>query len=255
MARRVVGLAVVLAIAWGGMAAAMALDLTPRLGLDLQGGTSVVLTAPEGTDPELIDVSIGIMNNRIEDFGGVQEPDITRSGDDTVVVQLPGVEDEQRAIEAVGQTGELSFRPVLESLPADTPLTQPDDINAEAFLRYEPAEGLIEVLHVGPARLEGEHVAEASPVPPGLQGPGAAVNLVLTEEGGDLFAEMTREAATYPPGDPRRFGLPRWRDRQAPGGGRLRGGPQGRRRVPRHPGPRGLLAGDDGRRPARATGT
>lgn len=36
------------------------------------------------------------MTRRIEDFGAVQEPDIAVSGDDTVVVQLPGVEDEQR---------------------------------------------------------------------------------------------------------------------------------------------------------------
>ncbi|MFP3882281.1 MAG: hypothetical protein ACLFRT_06670 [Actinomycetota bacterium] len=51
---------------------------------------------PEDTDPELLEVATGIMTRRIEDFGAVQEPDIAVSGDDTVVVQLPGVEDEQR---------------------------------------------------------------------------------------------------------------------------------------------------------------
>ena len=54
MTRRVVGLIVVLIIAWGGLAGATAAGLTPRLGLDLQGGTSVVLTAPQGTDPDLL---------------------------------------------------------------------------------------------------------------------------------------------------------------------------------------------------------
>ena len=126
MSRRAVGLVVVLAVAWGGLAGAIALGLTPRLGLDLQGGTAVVLTAPEGTAPEVLEVSVEIMTQRIEGLGQVQEPDIAISGDDTVVVQLPGVEDEQRAIEAVGQTGQLSFRPVLGSTPGDLGPLAPD---------------------------------------------------------------------------------------------------------------------------------
>src|SRR5688572_12275713 len=55
------------------------------------------------------------MRSRIEEVGGVQEPEIAISGSSTVLVQLPGVEDEQRALDAIGQTGQLSFRPVLES--------------------------------------------------------------------------------------------------------------------------------------------
>ena len=178
MTRRVVGLVVVLAIAWGGLAATIALGFTPRLGLDLQGGTAVVLTAPEGTDPELIEVSVDIMTRRIETFGDVQEPDIAISGNNTVVVQLPGVEDEQRAIEAVGQTGDLSFRPVLAVIPGEfgpqrgtntpgidneTGLTIKDDINDNAFVLY-PADFGSQVLLVGPAGMVGEDVANANPV-------------------------------------------------------------------------------------------
>ncbi|HEX6221380.1 MAG TPA: protein translocase subunit SecD, partial [Acidimicrobiia bacterium] len=197
-------LLVILALAWGGLAAIIAAGWLPRLGLDLQGGTSVVLTAPEGTDPELLDVATEIMTRRIEDFGAVQEPDIAISGDDTVVVQLPGVEDEQRAIEAVGQTGLLSFRPVLEAFtPESAPeLTDPDDITMDAYLLYADEEFGDQVLHVGPAELEGGDVDEAIPLfdPTGQW----VVNLDLTPEGGDAFAEMTGEAATFPPGDPRR---------------------------------------------------
>ena len=205
MARRLIGLLIILAIAWGGLAAIVATGTTPRLGLDLQGGTSVVLTAPEGTDPELLEVATEIMIQRIEGFGEVQEPDIAISGDDTVVVQLPGVEDEQRAIEAVGQTGLLSFRPVLEAFfPADAPeLTNPDDITMEAYLLHEDEQFGDEVLHVGPADLEGSDVDEAIP----LFEPSSAewaVSLDLTSEGGEKFAQMTAEAASYPIGDPRR---------------------------------------------------
>lgn len=205
MTRRLVGLLVVLAIAWGGLAVVVATGITPRLGLDLQGGTSVVLTAPEGTDPELLEVATGIMIRRIEDFGEVQEPDIAISGDDTVVVQLPGVEDEQRAIEAVGQTGLLSFRPVLDAFtPANAPeLTEEDDITMEAYLLYEDTGFGDRVLHVGPATLEGGDVDQALP----LFEPSSAqwvVNLDLSSEGGEAFAQLTGEAASYPQGDPRR---------------------------------------------------
>jgi preprotein translocase subunit SecD len=216
--RRLVGLLVVLAIAWGGLAAVIAAGWTPRLGLDLQGGTSVVLTAPEGTDPDLLQVATEIMTRRIEDFGEVQEPDIAISGNNTVVVQLPGVEDEQRAIEAVGSTGLLSFRPVLEAFPGEvgplagtgtdgiddtTGLTIEDDINAEAYLLYANETSAPEVLHVGPAALEGGDVDEALPIFETSNGTWA-VSLNLTGEGGQKFADLTAQAASFPVGDPRR---------------------------------------------------
>ena len=220
MTRRLVGLSVVLAIAWGGLAATLAFGITPRLGLDLQGGTSVVLTAPEGTPLDRIEVAIDVMRRRIEAFGGVQEPEIAISGSNTVVVQLPGVVDEQRAIEAVGQTGQLSFRPVVDAYPGalgpfagsedvpvgidrDTGLTIEDDADSPAFLLYEqPSAGAL-VLELGAARLKGVHVAEALA---GFDPNSAiwAVTLDLTDEGAALFAELTAEAAAYTLGDPRR---------------------------------------------------
>ena len=92
-------------------------DTTPRLGLDLQGGFAVVLEAPEGTDPAVIDQAVSIMRRRIEALGDVQEPEIAVVGDRTVEVQLPGVTDRERALAAVGTTGQLEFRPVLAVSP------------------------------------------------------------------------------------------------------------------------------------------
>jgi preprotein translocase subunit SecD len=117
--RRLIGLLLVLVLAWGGVGLLLANGITPKLGLDLQGGTSVVLTAPAGTDEEVLEQAVEIMRRRIEEVGGVQEPEIAISGSNTVLVQLPGVEDEQRALDAIGQTGELSFRPVLEAIFGD----------------------------------------------------------------------------------------------------------------------------------------
>ena len=90
-------------------------SLSPKLGLDLQGGISVILTADEDTDPEVLQKAVEIMRTRIEAFGDVQEPEISISGNSAVLVQLPGVTDQERAIEALGATGLLTFRPVLDS--------------------------------------------------------------------------------------------------------------------------------------------
>ena len=90
-------------------------SLSPKLGLDLQGGISVILTADENTDPEVLEKSVEIMRTRIEAFGDVQEPEISISGNNAVLVQLPGVTDQERAVEALGATGLLTFRPVLAS--------------------------------------------------------------------------------------------------------------------------------------------
>ena len=109
MRRRLITVLVVLLVSWGGLAVTLAFGVTPRLGLDLQGGTSVILTAPEGTDPEVVEVAVEIMRSRIEDFG-IQEPEISVTSDRTVLVQLPGVTNPERALDAIGQTGELSFR-------------------------------------------------------------------------------------------------------------------------------------------------
>jgi preprotein translocase subunit SecD len=117
--RRLIGLGIVLVLSWGGLALILTQGILPKLGLDLSGGTSVVLTAPAGTDPEVLEQAVEIMRRRIEDVGGVQEPEITISGANTVLVQLPGVEDEQRALDAIGQTGQLSFRPVLDATLGD----------------------------------------------------------------------------------------------------------------------------------------
>ena len=77
----------------------------------------MVLTAPNDTDPDVMEYAVDVMRRRIEDVGGVQEPEISISGGTTVLVQLPGVQNEQQALDAIGRTGRLSFRPVLESTP------------------------------------------------------------------------------------------------------------------------------------------
>lgn len=90
---------------------------TPLLGLDLKGGISVVLAPVDEADNDTLDQTIEIIRNRVDALG-VAEPEITRQGSN-ILVQLPGIDDQERALELVGTTAELRFRPVLRELPAE----------------------------------------------------------------------------------------------------------------------------------------
>ena len=116
MSRRaaLITLVATLVVAWGSLIVTQAMGISPRLGLDLRGGFSVLLEAPEGTDPDVLDKAVEIMRRRVESLGGVQEPEIAVTGLRSIEVQLPGVTDRERALDAVGTIGQLAFRPVLE---------------------------------------------------------------------------------------------------------------------------------------------
>jgi preprotein translocase subunit SecD len=97
----------------------------PSLGLDLQGGASVTLQ-PEGEFTQsALNQAVEIISLRVNALG-VSEPEITRQGDN-VVVNLPGVDDQQKALDIIGRQGELLLRPVLQAgtLNTDTSTTIP----------------------------------------------------------------------------------------------------------------------------------
>lgn len=106
---------------------------SPTLGLDLQGGFSVVLQARdvEGQAPseESVEKAKDIIRQRIDGLG-VAEPDITRQGK-TVIVQLPGVTDREKAESLVGCTAKLEFRPVIARTPVAA-LTAAEDTTTTA---------------------------------------------------------------------------------------------------------------------------
>lgn len=86
----------------------------PLLGLDLQGGISVVLEPVGKVKPGALDVAVDIIRSRVDSLG-VAEPEISRQGSN-IVVDLPGVDNRDKARRLVGQTAELRFRPVLAVL-------------------------------------------------------------------------------------------------------------------------------------------
>lgn len=99
------------------LGAVLVTDTSPQLGLDLQGGVSVVLQPTKESSDEALSQTIEIIRSRVDALG-VAEPEIARQGN-SVVVQLPGVKNQQRALELVGATAELRFRPVLFVIPGD----------------------------------------------------------------------------------------------------------------------------------------
>jgi preprotein translocase subunit SecD len=105
-------------LAIGGMGLTLVKGWAPQLGLDLQGGAYVVLKPDRKVDNGILKQSKAIIDNRVNALG-VAEPDIAIQGD-SIIVQLPGVKDQRRALAIVGQTAELRFRPVLEVLPPDS---------------------------------------------------------------------------------------------------------------------------------------
>jgi preprotein translocase subunit SecD len=111
-------------VAIGGLAATLISGNSPELGLDLQGGVSVVLEPTQEASSDALGQSVEIIRDRVDALG-VAEPDITRQGN-AIVVQLPGVKNRDRALELVGQTAELRFRPVLQDLTGSE-VIQPDE--------------------------------------------------------------------------------------------------------------------------------
>ena len=83
---------------------------SPKLGLDLQGGISVVLFPVEGSDLSTLDAAVDVIRNRVDGLG-IVEPEVARQGD-TITIDLPGADDRDDALALVGQTAQLQFRPV-----------------------------------------------------------------------------------------------------------------------------------------------
>lgn len=123
----------ILVVSLGGLALTLARGDSPELGLDLQGGVSVVLAPTGDASGEQLDQALSIIRERVDALG-VAEPDITRQGD-AIVVQLPGAKNRDRALELVGQTAELRFRPVLQQSQV------PPDVLAEAVAEAQEATG------------------------------------------------------------------------------------------------------------------
>jgi preprotein translocase subunit SecD len=109
----------VVALAVIALGATFASGNKPLLGLDLQGGASLVLKPQGQVSNGVLDQAISIIRRRVDALG-VAEPNISRQGS-TVVIELPGIRNPQDALATVGQTAELRFRPMLCNVAPASP--------------------------------------------------------------------------------------------------------------------------------------
>lgn len=181
-----------------------------RLGLDLLGGVHIVLEVDKSNLPEeeavdVVERAMQVISNRVNEFG-VAEPIIQKSGEDRIIVELPGLKDINRAMTLINQTAQLEFkllrdeaelRTAIERIDAllaarDTDTTQTDTSSSifdNAAAEQNPFLSLIDV--AGP-----EIIVPASNV--------TRVEEILARpdvqnfipDGGEIRAGNTREVAS-----------------------------------------------------------
>ncbi len=101
----------ILVVAFGGLFLTLAFGEGPSLGLDLQGGISITQQPVGDFNTASLDLAVERIRERVDSLG-VAEPEILRQGD-AIVVNLPGVKNQQKAEELVKVTGQVYLRPVL----------------------------------------------------------------------------------------------------------------------------------------------
>ncbi|MFE2636845.1 protein translocase subunit SecD [Streptomyces scopuliridis] len=92
--------------------------VTPRLGIDLAGGTSITLQAkntpgkPNAINKTNMDTAVSIIERRVNGLG-VSEAEVQTQGSSNIIVNIPKGTNEKQARDQVGTTAQLYFRPVL----------------------------------------------------------------------------------------------------------------------------------------------
>ena len=189
-----------------GAAGWLAATRPARLGLDLRGGTQIVLETKDSperqVDGDTVARTLEVLRHRVDQLG-VAEPSLQRSGERRVIVELPGVYDPEEAVEVIGRTAQLAFHPVLGLAgPAsgEPATTAPPAGDADLVLADEDGGRL----RLGPPALTGDAVGDArAELDPQFQARWQ-VAIELQGDGGRRWAALTGEAACQQLGDPTR---------------------------------------------------
>jgi SecD/SecF fusion protein len=170
-------------------AAFLIVDRPARLGLDLQGGTQIVLEARDApgrqVDSDTLNRTLEVLRRRVDQLG-VTEPSLQRSGDRRIIVELPGVADPEEAVAVIGKTAELTFHQVQPAGQGETAV--PDETGLEIGL--------------GPPAVTGNDVSTASATIGG--GFSVAWQVQVEFRNDNAWRQLTGTAACAPPGDPAR---------------------------------------------------
>lgn len=183
---------------------ALALTREPRLGLDLKGGSQIVLETDtadvRGSADDAVTRTVEVLRRRVDQLG-VSESSLQRSGDRRIIVELPGVEDPEQAVDVIGRTAQLEFHPVLGAAapPADPEAEPVPGEDGSITLTDELGRSLA----LGPSQVAGDAVRRASAILD--QGGGWQVSIDFERAGSEQWEELTGTAACNPEGDPKRL--------------------------------------------------
>ncbi len=189
----------VLALLILGGSVAIALTSTPRLGLDLKGGTQIVLETQDSptvkADATATDRTLEVLRGRVDALG-VSEPTLARAGENRIIVELPGLQDPREAARVIGKTAQLSFHPVVG---VGTPKTKPKE--GQTIVPDESGQRLI----LGPTAVPGDLVSGSKPATDPATGTGWYVTVDFRgSEGRDAWRKLTADAACAQMGAPNR---------------------------------------------------
>lgn len=190
-----------LVVAFGSFGAVVATGTHPRLGLDLEGGISVILTAQgEDIQPDVLQETVDLIRARIDALG-VAEPEVSVAGSKNILIQLPGLKDERAALKVIGTTAQLTFRQVEEQIPAQTKKKpkitkdQSDLVNDQEVVYRSGQTGEEGILYkLAPARLTGDVVTKAEAVID-PQSTRWSVSIKMNGDGSKEWAAFTSELA------------------------------------------------------------
>ncbi len=131
MGRRLAfNLVAILLIVGGVLVGNLVAGNRPALGLDLQGGVSVTQEPVGEFNTESLDLAVERIRERVDSLG-VAEPEIIRQGN-AIVVNLPGVDNQDDALRLVQVTGAVLLRPVLQAIPISSQNTNSVPTGPEA---------------------------------------------------------------------------------------------------------------------------
>ncbi|MBT6120663.1 protein translocase subunit SecD [bacterium] len=116
-----------------------------RLGLDLQGGSRLILEAKDTEDHKVTEDNVlgvlAVIRNRIDKLG-VSEPIIRTKGRNQIVVELPGIKDPDRAIRLIGETALLEF------IEAEWAPERVNELSKEEFITLFGTEATVEKFEI-----------------------------------------------------------------------------------------------------------
>jgi SecD/SecF fusion protein len=141
------------------------LNKSIKLGLDLKGGMHLVLEVDdsrldEDEKKDVMDRAIEIIRNRVDQFG-VSEPTIQKEGSKRIIVQLPGLQDAERAKRLIGQTAMLEWRLIRQQEEMVSVLKKIDEV-----LKEEHGDSLVEVPQEKLREEVETQVSDTAVVPP-----------------------------------------------------------------------------------------